>query len=151
VTREARIQTLSTKTLAPCAQNLILRLEALTSTTCNISQIIDFFFNAFSICGTQEFIFFHKVGTHLSFSTNLALISSRIIFKVKAFLSKSMHEVQMKSHEQATLFTSNKASTLSQEVWQASTTSYKEHFLQGMYFISPISALACSSSSTHVV
>jgi hypothetical protein len=65
VTREARIQTLGTKTLAPCMQNLILRLEALTSTTCYISQIIDFFFNAFSICGTQEFIFFLKVGTDL--------------------------------------------------------------------------------------
>jgi hypothetical protein len=53
------------KTLAPCAQNLILRLEELTRTTCHISQIIDFFFNAFSICGTQEFIFFLKFVTHL--------------------------------------------------------------------------------------
>jgi hypothetical protein len=38
VTREVRIQTLSTKTLAPCAQNLILRLEVLISTTCHISN-----------------------------------------------------------------------------------------------------------------
>jgi hypothetical protein len=65
VTREVRIQTLGTKTLGPCAQNLILRLQELTRTTCHISQIIHFFFNAFSICGTQELILFLKVGTHL--------------------------------------------------------------------------------------
>jgi hypothetical protein len=38
VTRKARIQTLGTKTLAPCAQNLILILEALTSTTCHLAK-----------------------------------------------------------------------------------------------------------------
>jgi hypothetical protein len=75
----------------------------------------------------------------------------RIFFKAKTSLSKSMHEVQMKSHEQATSFTSRKALSSSQEVWQASSTSNKEHLLQGMDFISQISALACSSSSTHVV
>jgi hypothetical protein len=37
VTRKARIQTLGTKTLAPCAQNLIFRFEVLTSTTYHIS------------------------------------------------------------------------------------------------------------------
>jgi flagellar capping protein FliD len=80
----------------------------------------------------------------------LALISSRIFFKAKTSLSKLMQEVQMKSHEQATSFTSRKALSSSQEVWQASSTSNKEHLLQSMYFISQISALACSSSSTHV-
>jgi hypothetical protein len=62
-----------------------------------------------------------------------------------------MHEVQTKSHEQATSFTSRKALSSLQEVWQAFSTSNKEHLLQGMDFISQISALACSSLSTHVV
>jgi hypothetical protein len=47
------------------------------------------------------------------------------LFKAKTSLSKSMHEVQTKSHELATSFTSRKALSSSQEVWQASLTSNK--------------------------
>jgi hypothetical protein len=107
VTRNARIQTLSTKTLASCAQNLILKFEALTSTTCHISQIINLFFNALSICGTQEFS--SRLALISLCSTNLALISSRIFFKAKTSLSESMQEVQMRPHEQVSSFTSTKA------------------------------------------
>jgi hypothetical protein len=96
---------------------------------------------------------FSRLALISSCSTNLALISSRIFFKAKTSLSKLMHEVQMRPHEQVSSFTPIKASSSSssQEVCQASFTRNKEHLLQGMDFISQISALACSRSSTHVV
>ena len=53
--------------------------------------------------------------------------------------------------EEISSYTLIKASWLSQESRQASQFTFKENKLWGLQLMSTISALACSSSSTHVV